>query len=317
MNRTDRLFAIVLELQSRKMIRAEDLSAMFETSRRTIYRDIQALAQSGVPVVSLPGQGYSITAGYFLPPLSFTSHEATMLALGADFVAQNFDSEYARAAQSASRKIDVVLSDKSRNEVREFQRSIRFIGDDYGTRESKDETLAALRRAIIERRRIRFLYHTKFPQQGSAPKNIREADPFGMVHSYGVWYVIAHCHLRLGTRNFRLDRMSELEVLDEKFERPADFKMEDHAEEARPVIVRALFDKEATPWVRESPSYYVAAMEDTPAGLLVTMKVRTEDDVINWLMSWGGRVRVLEPESLRKMMIEEAGRIIKNHRERC
>lgn len=317
MNRTDRLFAIVLELQSRKTIRAEDLAAMFETSRRTIYRDIQALAQSGVPVVSLPGQGYSITDGYFLPPLSFTSSEATMLALGADFVAQNFDSEYAQAAQSASRKIDAVLSDKSRTEVREFQQSIRFIAGDYEARDGKEQTLASLRRAIISRRRIRFLYHTRFPQQGSAQKNLREADPLAMVHYYGVWYVIAHCHLRRGTRNFRLDRMSELEVLDEKFERPANFKMERHEEDSRPVTVRALFDKDAARWVRESPSYYVAAMEDTPAGLLVTMKIRREDEAINWLMSWGGRVRVLEPESLRRMIAEEARRMIENHSERC
>ncbi|MEW6213410.1 MAG: YafY family protein [Acidobacteriota bacterium] len=312
MNRTDRLFAIVLELQSKKTTRAQDMAAMFETSLRTIYRDIQSLSQSGVPIVSLPGQGYSITDGYFLPPLSFTSPEATMLALGADFVAQNFDSEYAEAARSASRKIEAVLSDKARREAQEFQRSIRFIAADEA-RDAKSETLAALRRAIISRRRIRFLYHTRFPQQGSEAKNLREADPLAMVHSFGVWYIVAYCHLRRDTRNFRLDRMSDVKVLDEKFERPADFKMEDHAEDARTVTIRALFDKEASRWVRESPSFYVTAMEDTPTGLLVTMKVRREDEAINWLMSWGSRVRVLEPRSLRRAVIEEARRMIERH----
>jgi predicted DNA-binding transcriptional regulator YafY len=313
MNRTDRLFAIVLELQSKKTTRARDLAATFETSLRTIYRDIQSLAQSGVPIISLPGQGYSITQGYFLPPLSFTSSEATMLALGADFVAQHFDSEYAEAARSASRKIEAVLSDKARAEAREFQRSIRFIGGDEA-RDAKGETLAALRRAIIQRRRIRFLYHTRFPQQGNSSKNLREADPLAMVHSFGVWYVVAYCHLRRDTRHFRLDRMSDVEVRDEKFEPPADFKMEKYAEEARPLLVRALFDKDASRWVRESPSFYVAAMEDTPDGLLVTMRVRREDEAINWLMSWGGRVRVLEPASLRRRIEEEARRMIENHR---
>ncbi len=73
MNRTDRLLAIVLELQGRGKRRAEDLAETFETSKRTIYRDIQALCETGVPIVSIPGRGYSLVEGYFLPPLSFTT----------------------------------------------------------------------------------------------------------------------------------------------------------------------------------------------------------------------------------------------------
>jgi len=68
MNRTDRLLAIVLELQAQGKRRAEDLAATFEVGKRTIYRDIQALCEAGVPVISTPGQGYSLVEGYFLPP---------------------------------------------------------------------------------------------------------------------------------------------------------------------------------------------------------------------------------------------------------
>ena len=76
MNRTDRLLAIVLELQGKKTQRAEDLAATFEISKRTVYRDIQALSEAGVPVISVPGTGYSLMEDYFLPPLSFTADEA-------------------------------------------------------------------------------------------------------------------------------------------------------------------------------------------------------------------------------------------------
>src|SRR5215510_9314181 len=115
MNRTDRLLAIVLELQARGSRRAEDLAATFETSKRTIYRDIQALCEAGVPIVSTPGRGYSLMQGYFLPPLSFTTEEATMLLLGSDFMAQNFDAQYREAARSAGRKIAGVLPEKLRD----------------------------------------------------------------------------------------------------------------------------------------------------------------------------------------------------------
>src|SRR2546430_9009069 len=127
MNRTDRLLAIILELQGKGWQRAEDLAETFETSKRTIYRDIQALGEAGVPVVSLPGRGYSLMKGYFLPPLSFTTDEATMLLLGSDLMAQSFDAQYRAAAQLAGRKIAGVLPEKLRDEVHYLQSNIRFI----------------------------------------------------------------------------------------------------------------------------------------------------------------------------------------------
>ncbi len=127
MNRTDRLLAIVLELQARKRQRAEELAATFETSKRTIYRDVQALCEAGVPVAAVPGQGYSLVEGYFLPPLAFNPDEAIMLLLGSEFMAQNFDAQYRAAAQSASRKIEAVLTEKLHAEVDNLQNSLRFI----------------------------------------------------------------------------------------------------------------------------------------------------------------------------------------------
>src|SRR5438128_7734923 len=150
MNRTDRLLAIVLELQGKGRQRAEDLAATFETSKRTIYRDIQALGEAGVPLISVPGRGYSLMKGYFLPPLSFTTDEATMLLLGSDFTAQNFDAQYRLAAQSASRKIEGVLPEKLRDEVRYLQSSFHFISAVRKVEADESNILQQLRRAIIE-----------------------------------------------------------------------------------------------------------------------------------------------------------------------
>src|SRR5262249_21369000 len=129
MNRTDRLLAIVLELQARGKQRAEDLAATFEVGKRTIYRDIQALCEAGVPIISTPGQGYVLLEGYFLPPLRFTPDEALILLLGGDVMANSFDAEYRAAAQSATRKIAAALPEPLRDEVRSLQESIRYVGD--------------------------------------------------------------------------------------------------------------------------------------------------------------------------------------------
>jgi predicted DNA-binding transcriptional regulator YafY len=313
MNRTDRLLAILLELQRKGARRAEDLAATFETSKRTIYRDIQALSESGVPVVAQPGVGYSLVEGYFLPPVSFSADEATMLLLGADSASQNFDAQYRDAAASASRKIEAVLSEKLRGEVEYLRGSIAFVAPARLSSGKSASFLPQLRRAIIERRTISFDYHTRYSQDGRAARNTREADPYAMLHYGDAWYLIGHCHLRKGVRNFRLDRMAGLRLLDKTFDRPPNFRLVEPVDDQRNLIVVALFSPEAAPWVRESRSYYIDSMEEVADGLLVTMRVRVENEIFQWLFSWGAQVHVLEPESLRRRLMTEAGKILENY----
>jgi predicted DNA-binding transcriptional regulator YafY len=313
MNRTDRLLAIVLELQRKGSRRAEDLAATFETSKRTIYRDIQALCESGVPVVSRSGVGYSLVEGYFLPPVSFSADEATMLLLGADFVAQNFDAQYRDAAAAAGRKIEVVLSEKLRGEVDYLRDSIAFVAPATLAAGESSSFLTQLRRAIIERRTIHFDYHTRYSHDGRDARNSREADPYAMLHYGDAWYLIGHCHLRRDIRNFRLDRITGLRLLDKTFNRPPSFKFEQPIDDQRNLRVVALFSHEVAPWVRESRSYYVDSMEEVADGLLVTMRVRVENEIFQWLFSWGSQVRILEPESLRRNLLIEAGKILENY----
>ena len=314
MNRTDRLLAIVLELQGKGKQRAEDLAATFETSKRTIYRDIQALGEAGVPLVSIPGRGYSLMKGYFLPPLSFTTDEATMLLLGSDFMAQNFDAQYRTAAQSASRKIAGVLPEKLRDEVQSLQQNIRFVSAGMMDGTPQANMLQQLRRAIIEHTTMRFHYHTRHVSDGKSGENTREADPYGLAYVRNTWIMVGYCHMRKDIRNFRLDRIEQLELLAKTFQRPPDFKMQVRPlEERGTIIVKAVFDNDVARWVREARSYYTIAEEATPAGLLVTLKIRQESELLQWLLGWGRHVRVLEPESLRQRLVEEAEEMMKNH----
>src|SRR5262245_26600658 len=213
MNRTDRLLAIVLELQARGRRRAEGLAATFEVGKRTIYRDIQALCEAGVPVISTPGQGYSLVEGYFLPPLRFTPDEALMLLLGGDVMAQSFDAEYAAAARSAGSKIIGVLPEAMREQVRSLQRSIRFIPEPSSLQGAEDGQLRQLRRAIVGQHTMRFQYHARSSQDGPSARSQREADPYGLVFLAGGWHVVAFDHMRRAMRSFRVSRMSQLIVL--------------------------------------------------------------------------------------------------------
>lgn len=317
MNRTDRLLAIILELQRNGTRRAEDLAATFETSKRTIYRDVQALCESGVPVIAQAGVGYSLVEGYFLPPLSFSTDEATMLLLGNELVADHFDTQYSEVSQSASRKIEAVLSEKLRGEVNFLRESIVLVAPQTLASGASAKFLPTIRRAIIEQKTIRFHYHTRYSMDRSQAKKTREADPYSLVHYGDAWYLNGFCHLRRELRQFRLDRMSDLKLLDKDFIRPTGYKMEPPEVDDRNVFVRALFHPDAAPWVRESRSYYVTEMKDDPEGypgcLLVTLKAHFETELVSWLLSWGAKVEVLEPESLKRRLARIAKEIFEKY----
>jgi predicted DNA-binding transcriptional regulator YafY len=121
--------------------------------------------------------------------------------------------------------------------------------------------------------------------------------------------------MRQDIRNFRLDRIDDLVLLPKTFQRPANFKMgESQSGQRRRMLVRVLFDTEVARWVQEARSYYMTSQELTHDGLLVTLEPHQESEVLQWLLSWGSHVRVLEPETLRQRIAEEAQRMLRNHR---
>jgi predicted DNA-binding transcriptional regulator YafY len=103
------------------------------------------------------------------------------------------------------------------------------------------------------------------------------------------------------------DRIEDLALTTASFVRPAGFRLRagDQLHE-RAITVRVLFCDEAARWVRESPSFFITSQEETPDGLLVTLRVRRESDVLSWLLGWGRQARVLEPESLQQRLRDEA-----------
>lgn len=315
MNRTDRLLAIVLELQAHGARRAVDLAATFEVSKRTIYRDVQALSEAGVPVVAEPGRGYSLPAGYFLPPLRFSADEAVMLLLGADVMAQSFDAAYSQAAVDAARKIAGALPPERRDTVTQLRASLRFVGPADLTPHSAD-ILRRLRGAVVDQRRVRLAYLARYGADNAADPTPREVDPYGLAHVGGSWYLIGYCHLRTAVRNFRLDRIAALDLLPATFTRPPEFTLHMPSAE-RPIAVTACFAAAVAPWVRENPSFYATELTDTPEGLLVTFQVRRLDELLPWLLSWGGQVEVRAPAELRALLADAAAAIIQRYADPC
>ncbi|MGQ0600741.1 MAG: helix-turn-helix transcriptional regulator [Anaerolineales bacterium] len=310
MNRTDRLLALLLELQRGGTKPAAKLAEDFATSKRTIYRDVLALMEAGVPVLSTPGQGYALDEGYFLPPLRFTTDEAALLLLGAEFMAQNFDSQYRAAAELAGKKIEAVLSKARQAEVAYLRDNIRFIAQETLASQPALEKLRALRSAVVARNTVRFRYHARTRPEDKTRPAVREVDPYTLAFVNGAWYLLGHDHARRALRNFRLDRLEAVTVLQKTFARPSHYRVEDRPDDRR-LIVRVLFDLETARWAQEARPFFWEAETLRADGLFVTLRVRFEADALEWLASWGSRVRVLEPASLRQRLADDAAKVLR------
>ncbi|WP_019911143.1 helix-turn-helix transcriptional regulator [Paenibacillus sp. HW567] len=325
MNKTDRLLAIVLELQRKGRQRAEDLAETFETSVRTIYRDVQALSEAGVPVVGAPGQGYWLMDGYFLPPVSFTAGEAVSLLIGSDFVEQQFDAEFRDSAAAARGKIEAVLPEPVQRESEQIRAGVRLITP---KRRRLNDTNAAnfalLRQAIREQRSLTMVYcKPGAPGPGTAEQadstvnnspKAREIDPYGLVFVSGNWMLVAYCHLRHGLRHFLLSRIRTLQLLDQTFDIPHNFRLEAYIpKDDRQMHVKIWFDYALSAKVKEQQYFYMEQYEEQADGVLVTLRVRQLEEVQHWVLGWGSGAVVLEPDSLRQYVQAEAKKMLKRY----
>ncbi len=158
MNRVDRLFGIVTLLQSRKYVSAERISEKFEISVRTVYRDIKAIGEAGIPVSFEPNKGYFIIPGYFTPPVSFTLEEANALLLSQSLVGGFGDRSVQTTFDSAITKIRSVLKQVDKEKVAILDESIKLQLPERLTFEF--EYLAQIQHAITEQTQIKITYRS-------------------------------------------------------------------------------------------------------------------------------------------------------------
>lgn len=307
MNRTDRLFAILLEFQARREVRAAELATRFEVSVRTIYRDVTALSEGGVPITALPGTGYRLLEGYFLPPLTFTADEAAVLAIGGGFVRDRVDATLRESADEALRKLAGVLPAAQRAAVERRGEELIFpnagIGDD-------EATLADLRAAIRERQVVRLLYHAA-RRPGPEP---RDVEPVRLAWVEAAWHLAAYCRLRQAPRLFKLGRIDHFERLPERYEPGARHTVDpDRSRLSRFPEARVRFDRTVERWARERQPFTFRREEADATGPIFVYALRDETELAGWLMSWGAAVEVLAPASLRRRLAAEARAMAARH----
>jgi predicted DNA-binding transcriptional regulator YafY len=208
--RLSRLTAILTQLQTKRLLTAPELANRFSVSIRTIYRDIKALEQSGVPILTEDGKGYTLMEGYRIPPVMFTENQANALILAEQLVLKNKDASFVKDYTEAIDKIKAVLGHQIKDKANLLAERTRFSQNVNGERNSN--VLSDLQFALTNFCLTKIEYTNEEDKATS-----RLIEPFALLSTYENWLLVAWCRLRQEFRFFRLDRIKKLYVLSEKF----------------------------------------------------------------------------------------------------
>jgi len=216
--RLSRLSAILNLLQSKRIITATEIANRFNISTRTAYRDIKAIELSGVPVYTEEGRGYSLLEGYTLSPIMFTEQEANALVTAEQLISVNKDKSLVRNHLIAIEKIKAVLRQTKKEKVEILSDRIAYFSN-Y-RKETTSDSLSTIQLAITNLKLIKINYH-------SINKNEitnRIVEPQALYHTSGNWVMTAWCRMREDFREFRLDKIRKLRLLEEQYT-SRDFKL--------------------------------------------------------------------------------------------
>lgn len=220
--RLSRLTAILIQFQTKRLITATELADKFSVSVRTIYRDIRALEQSGVPIFTEDGKGYSLMEHYRLPPIMFTENEANALITAEQIIGKNVDGSLVKTYSEVIDKIKAVLKHSTKDKANLLSERVYFAENE--TQERTSNHLSSIQFALTNFQPVQINYSDQ-----SNTHTDRVVEPFALLSTQEKWLLVAWCRLRETFRFFRLDRINQLTILSEKFE-PHKLSLEEYFE---------------------------------------------------------------------------------------
>lgn len=307
MNRIDRLLAILLKISNGRLFKAKELAEAFELSERTVYRDISALMDLGVPIRSEAGVGYILSAGYFLPQIAFTPEEARAAVLGIQMLVSQSEGNLRASADIALQKIEAVLSKPLKRDIED--RNLVIVQEKTKNPIDIDETILSLCiKSTLDRKVLEILYRG-YDKEESERRCVEPAK-ISLTPGTNTWYMVTYCRTRKDWRTFRLARIEQAVSTNETFPYRAPpenggASLYDHALE-----VSITVDPSQARWIRENQHWSFSGERQTEDGLLImTYQVKEFSFLVPWVLSQAKWIRRIEPASFRCELDKEIGRI--------
>jgi predicted DNA-binding transcriptional regulator YafY len=304
MNRIDRLTAILIQLQTRRVLPAREIAGRYGISLRTVYRDIRALEEAGIPVGAEPGRGYFLAEGYRLPPVMFTPDEAGALLLGGKLIEKFSDRSANQHFAGALDKIKAVLGESDQDYLNQLDDRVTVLSmapRDQG--QVPESRLIALQSVLADNRAVIMDYHSNSRDE----RTRRTVEPLGLCFYAGNWHLLAFCHLRREYRDFRVDRIKSLEPTGRQFDRSRHGDLDRLVRhivlpaELKPATLR--FTPRAARRIGDQKYYFGFVRQyEQDAGIAMEFLVPDYDYMARWLLSFLDQVTVISPASLEQTL---------------
>jgi predicted DNA-binding transcriptional regulator YafY len=312
MNRIDRVTAILIQLQSKRVVKAQDIAERFSISLRTVYRDIRTLEEAGIPIVGETGIGYSIMDGYRLPPVMFTKEEATAFLTAEKFVEKLTDADTETNYKSAMFKIKAVLRSTEKDYLEGIDEHIVVVNNPYLPKpQNLSNSIQVILKSISEKNVISIAYFSHNSQE----KTKREIEAVGVFYSSNYWHVIAYCHLRNDYRDFRTDRISHIAQTNQYFkkEHPSlkTFLKEISQKKGLHTVIMRV-DKKIMKHFGDQLYYNgFVSQKDLKDKVEMTFLPHSLEGFARWYMMFGDHADIISPSELKAIIKKIATRILK------
>ncbi len=307
MNRIDRLTAILIQLQGKKIVKAQEIADRYNLSLRTVYRDVKALMEAGVPIGSEAGTGYYIVDGYHLPPVMFNRTEAAALLTGEKLMEKHSDRSNHQQFSNAMQKIRAVLRGSDKDFLESLDDNIAVLRNPRVSTEDQfpNRFLSDIQDGVARQRVLSMEYYSYHSDSVSR----REIEPIGIFHMHNSWHLIGYCRLRNDYRDFRADRIKNLHLTDQQFDKSKRMSLQQYiaqefkAEHEQPVLIKTRISHDITRYLREQ-KYYFGLVHEINEKQYVEMHFMYQqlDYFARWLLMMGNGATVLEPESLKEIV---------------
>ena len=314
MNRFNRVTAIFIQLQSRKIVRAKDIAERFNISIRTVYRDIQTLAEAGVPIGSEAGVGYYLIDGYRLPPVMFSKEEVTAFLTAEKLIEKFTDNSIDLNFKSGMMRIRAILRNTEKELLESIEENIEVIRrKPFLDNSGNTNGIQLLIESISERKSLNIRYHTFYSNEIKD----RNIEPIGIFFSGNYWHTIAFCELRKDYRDFRLDRILNISKTDRIFkkEHPSikDYLNKISREQNLETIVIRV-DKTIAQYLNEQ-KYYNGFVDEqeTEDTVQMTFLTSSPNYFVRWYLMFADKAEIISPESLKMMLSKKLLEINKSN----
>lgn len=299
MNRIDRVTAILIQLQSRKIVKAQEIADRFNISLRTVYRDIRTLEEAGIPLIGEAGIGYSIMDGYRLPPIMFSKEEATAFLTAEKLVEKLTDPLTEKSYKSAMYKVRAVLRTTEQDMLEHIEERIQVLQHPPSFGETSTlPTIPEILRSISERRMIEIEYHAFHSEEYTK----RKVEPIGIFYLSGFWHIIAFCHLRKDYRDFRTDRINALTITEDHFSQDHP-SLQNYLEQLRKqrrlekVVINV--QPRITKYLREGKYYHgFVSEESTEDNVQMTFLISESEPFVRWFLMFADAAEIVDPPGL-------------------